>query len=492
MHLVDMPDLRSAIHLIGLLVAALGLSMLAPMAADLIDGDANWRGFGVSAFLCAVTGGLIAAASKTPRGARGLSIQETFLLTSLCWLLLPVFGALPFMFGAPGATVTDAFFEAMSGLTTTGSTVFSGLDHMPRGTLLWRGMLQWFGGVGIVVVAMAFLPALRVGGMQVFRSEAFDTFGKILPRAGEIAISISWVYAGLTLTCILAYAACGMSLFDAVVHAMTSISTGGFANYDASLGHFPPQVEYVSSVFMLLASLPFVRLVQLASGEARPIFRDEQVRAFLLAIFAFALAILAFRMVTDPVPHAAGFEQHLRETLFNTVSIITGTGYASENYVSWGSFPAAAFFLMGLVGGCAGSTCCSVKIFRYQIVAAAVWSQIQRIHSPHGVFAPRFAGHAVDEDVISSVMGFLFMFFLTLAVLSVAMGMLGYDTVTAISGAATALGNIGPGLGDIIGPAGNFAPLSDAAKWLLALGMLLGRLELMGVYVLLTLSFWRG
>lgn len=492
MHRSDMPDLRSAFHLIGLLVAALGLSMLAPMAADLVGNDANWRGFGVSAFLCVITGGLIAAASRAPGARRGLSIQETFLLTSLCWLLLPVFGALPFIFGAPGATVTDAFFEAMSGFTTTGSTVFSGLDDFPKGALLWRGMLQWFGGVGIVVVAMAFLPALRVGGMQVFRSEAFDTFGKILPRAGEIAISISWLYAGLTLACILAYSACGMSMFDAVVHAMTSVSTGGFANYDASLGHFSGAVEYVSSVFMLLASLPFVRLVQLASGSARPIFRDEQVRAFLFAILAFALSILAFRMVTDPVPHAAGFEQHLRETLFNTVSIITGTGYASENYIEWGSFPAAAFFLMGLVGGCAGSTCCSVKIFRYQIVAAAVWSQIQRIHSPHGVFAPRFAGRAVDEDVISSVMGFLFLFFLTLALLSVSMGMLGYDSVTAISGAATALGNIGPGLGEIIGPAGNFAPLSDAAKWLLAIGMLLGRLELMGVYVLFTAAFWRG
>lgn len=486
-----MPDLRSAFHLIGLLVAALGLSMLAPMTADLVDGDANWRGFGVSAFLCAVTGALIAAASKTRR-RRGLSIQETFLLTSLVWLLLPVFGALPFILGVPGATVTDAFFEAMSGMTTTGSTVFSGLDDMPRGTLLWRGMLQWFGGVGIVVVAMAFLPALRVGGMQVFRSEAFDTFGKILPRAGEIAISISWLYAGLTLACVIAYAACGMSVFDAVVHAMTSISTGGFANYDASLGHFSGVVEYVSSLFMLLASLPFVRLVQLASGSARPLFRDGQVRGFLGAIFAFSLAILAYRLVTDPVPHAAGFEQHLRETLFNTVSIITGTGYASENYVEWGSFPAAAFFLMGLVGGCAGSTCCSVKIFRYQIVAAAVWSQIQSIHSPHGVFATRFAGRPVDEDVISSVMGFLFLFFLTLAMLSVAMGMLGYDTITAISGAATALGNIGPGLGEIIGPAGNFAPLSDPAKWLLSFGMLLGRLELMGVYVLFTAAFWRA
>ncbi|MDF2234293.1 TrkH family potassium uptake protein [Albimonas sp. CAU 1670] len=485
-----MPDLRAALHLIGLLVAALGATMAAPMLADVVEDDPNWRAFGLAGFISVLAGALLAASGGSDRKA--LSVQETFLLTTLCWLLLPVFGALPFVLGAPDATLTDAYFEAMSGMTTTGSTVFVGLDDMPRGVLLWRGMLQWFGGVGIVVMAMAFLPALRVGGMQIFRSEAFDTFGKILPRAGEIAMSISWVYAGLTLLCILAYAACGMSVFDAVVHAMTTISTGGFANYDASLGHFSGVVEYVSSLFMMLASLPFVRLVQLASGEARPIWRDPQVRGFMAVIFGFAGAVLLYRMLTDPVPHAWGFEQHLRETLFNTVSILTGTGYASENYNEWGPFAAAAFFLMGLVGGCAGSTCCSVKIFRYQILLAAIASQVRRIHSPHGVFQTRWAGRPVDEEVISSVMSFLFLFFMTLAVLAVALGMLGHDIVTSVSGAATALANVGPGLGPIIGPAGNFAPLSDAAKWILALGMLLGRLELMAVYVMLTAAFWRN
>ena len=485
-----MPDPRAALHLIGLLIAALGATMAAPMLADLAAEDRNWRSFGLSGFLTGLTGLVLASAAGRREG--GLSLHETFMLTVLCWLLLPVFGAMPFVLGAPHASLTDAFFEAMSGLTTTGSTVFTGLDDMPPGVLLWRGMLQWFGGVGIVVMAMAFLPAMRVGGMQIFRSEAFDTFGKILPRAGEIAMSISWLYAGLTLACLLAYAACGMSIFDASVHAMTTISTGGFANYDASLGHFSGVVEYVSSFFMLLASLPFVRLVQLASGEARPIWRDPQVRAFLAVVAGFAGLILVYRMLTDPVPHALGFEAHFRETLFNTVSIISGTGYASENYNDWGPFAAAAFFLMGLVGGCAGSTCCSVKIFRYQILLAEIASQVRRIHSPHGVFQTRWGGQPVEEEAISSVMGFFFLFFMTLAVLAVAMGMLGHDIVTSVSGAATALANVGPGLGEIIGPAGNFAPLSDAAKWILATGMLLGRLELMAVYVMFTANFWRA
>ncbi|MGM0584203.1 MAG: TrkH family potassium uptake protein [Pseudomonadota bacterium] len=486
-----MPDLRSSLYLIGLLIAALGGAMLAPMLADLGRGDANWRAFALSGFLTALAGLAMAAASRAGR-RRPLNIQETFLLTTVAWLALPVFGALPFMLGAPGASATDAFFEAMSGMTTTGSTVFSGLDGMPRGTLLWRGLLQWFGGIGIVVVAMGFLPALRVGGMQVFRSEAFDTFGKILPRAAEIAMSISRIYVALTALCALAYSACGMTAFDAVVHAMTTISTGGFANYDASLGYFPPAVEYVSSLFMVLAALPFVRLVQLSAGTARPLISDTQVHGFLISMALFALALTFYRTATDPPEGLAGLEGHFREVLFNIVSIHTGTGYASENYESWGPFPVAAFFLAGMIGGCAGSTVCSVKIFRYQILASAMLAQIRRIHSPHGVFTTRFAGRPVGEELVSSVMAFLFLFFMTLAVLAVAMGMMGYDTVTSVSGAATALANVGPGLGEIIGPAGNFAPLSDGAKWLLAIAMLVGRLELMAVYVLFTATFWRG
>ncbi|SET72317.1 TrkH family potassium uptake protein [Oceanicella actignis] len=481
-----MIDLRPAIYVVGLLVAALGAAMALPCALDLADGAGNWRAFALSGFL-SVTAGLAAAAACRTRRSQGLSIQQAFALTVGVWVMLPLFGALPFMLGAPSASFADAYFEAMSGITTTGSTVFSGLETLPRGTLLWRGLLQWIGGIGIVVFALAFLPTLRVGGMQFFRSESFDTLGKILPRAGEIAASISWIYVALTGACALAYAADGMSAFDAIVHAMTTVSTGGFANYDASLGHFERNVEYIASVFMLLASLPFARYVQMLRGTARPLLTDPQARAYVAIIAALTLALTLYRLARFPDEA----EESFREALFNTISIISGTGYASVDYTQWGAFSSALFFLMGLIGGCTGSTSCSIKIFRFQVVLIAISAQIKRIHTPHGVFPARYGERALEEEVISSVMAFFFLFFLTLGVLAVAMGMLGYDTVTAVSGAATALANIGPGLGDIIGPSGNFAPLSDSAKWLLAFAMLIGRLEVVSVYVLLTAAFWR-
>jgi trk/ktr system potassium uptake protein len=482
-----MIDVRPAGYVIGLLVAVLGATMLVPMLVDLADGNSHWQVFAISGFITALAGGAVALACANGAG-RGLTIQQTFLLTSCVWLVLPVFGALPFWLGATEARFVDAFFEAMSGLTTTGSTVFSGLDDLPRGLLLWRGLMQWFGGIGIIVVAMVFLPILKVGGMQIFRTEAFDTLGKILPRAAEIAAKISWIYIGLTVACIAAYMAFGMSFFDAIVHSLTTISTGGFSTYDASFGTFSGPAEYVASVFMILASLPFVRYVQLLAGTAKPLFRDTQVRDYLLLIGTLVLVITFYRLrVNDDL-----LEPSIREALFNVTSIISGTGYASVDYQLWGSFPVVIFFLVGLVGGCAGSTCCSIKIFRYQLLIAAIRTQIKRIHSPNGVFTPRYGQMAVTEEVISSVMAFFMMFMLTLAVLSVALGMTGLDMVTSVSGAAAALANIGPGLGPEIGPAGNFSGLNDTAKWLLAIGMLVGRLELLAVYVLFTANFWRG
>lgn len=481
-----MIDLRAPAHVIGLLVTALGASMVAPMLADLIAGSPNWRSFAEAGFVTMVFGGLVALASRGADAA-GLDVPQTFLLTTLTWSVLPAFGALPFLIGAPHVGLADAYFEAMSGLTTTGSTVFTGLETLPKGVLLWRGMLQWFGGLGIIVVAMAFLPAMRIGGMQFFRSEAFDTMGKIMPRAVEIAASLTWLYVALTVACALAYAAAGMSAFDAAVHAMTTVSTGGFANYDASMGHFSGPVEWIAALFMALAAMPFIRLVQLARGDARPLLADPQVRGFLAVIGAVVGALVLHRALLE----SAQATESLREVVFNVISILTGTGFASADYTLWGAFPAAVFFVIGLIGGCTASTSCSIKIFRYQILLAAIGAQIRRIHSPHGVFTPRYAGRRIEEEVISSVMAFFFLFFMTLAVIAVAMGMLGYDTVTAVSGAATALANVGPGLGPIIGPAGNFAPLSDAAKWLLSVAMLLGRLELLTVFALFTGAFWR-
>jgi len=482
-----MIDLRPVGYVIGLMVALLGLTMLLPLGVDLFLGNGHAGAFLEAAIYTVLTGGLIALACANATGDR-LTIQQTFLLTTGVWLALPIFGALPFLTGATDASVTDAFFEAMSGLTTTGSTVFSDLERLPEGLLLWRAMLQWFGGIGIIVVAMVFLPELRIGGMQIFRSEGFDTMGKILPRAGQIASSISVIYATLTGLCALAYLGFGMSAFDAICHAMTTVATGGFANYDASFGAFGAGVEYTAALFMLLAALPFVRYVQLLAGSSQPLFRDSQVRAFL-AIAATVVGLLALWLLltsNDPA------EERLRKAVFNGVSILTGTGYASADYMQWGSFAVVMFFLIGLIGGCAGSTTCSIKVFRFQLLISSIKMQVNRIHSPHGVFQPRYDGRAVSEDVLSSVMAFFVLFIVSLGLIAVGLGMTGLDFVTSISGAAAALANIGPGLGPIIGPSGNFQPLNDTAKWILIAGMFIGRLELMVVFAIFTLRFWKA
>ncbi|WP_417674573.1 TrkH family potassium uptake protein [Pseudodonghicola sp.] len=480
-------DLRPVGYVIGLLVTILGATMMLPMIADLAEGRGEWHVFFQSGLLTVLIGGGIALSCMNGVG-QGLTIQQTFLLASGVWVALPLFGAIPFILGETELRFVDAFFEAMSGMTTTGSTVITGLENLPKGILLWRAILQWLGGIGIIVVAMVFLPELRVGGMQIFQSEAFDTMGKILPRATAIAGQISTIYIGLTVACMLAYLGLGMSFFDALSHALTTCSTGGFANYDNSFANFSGPAEYVASVFMILAALPFVRYVQLLHGDAKPLFRDSQIWTFLAIIGV--LVLVTTLVLTSIFPHH--WEQAFREALFNITSIISGTGYASVDYMTWGSFLIMLFFFIGLIGGCAGSTACSVKIFRYQILFSSIAVQIRRIRQPHGIFTPRFQGRAVGADVLSSVISFFMFFVVSLGMFAWALSLTGLDMTTSITGAATALANIGPGLGDKIGPAGNFAGLNDPAKWILAAAMFVGRLELMVVYTVLTLRFWRA
>ena len=488
-------DPRAPLYVIGLLVATLGASMVFPLAADLANGDEHAYVFLESAVFTFLTGALIAFSCANAVRER-LSIQQLFFITSGVWAALPVFAGIPLMVGATRLGFTDAYFEAMSGLTTTGSTVLSGLETLPKGILLWRGMLQWFGGIGIIVVAMGFLPELKVGGMQIFRSEAFDTFGKVLPRAAEMAARITWIYAALTVACALTYIACGMSAFDGIVHGMTTISTGGLANTDASFAAYSPAAQWACTLFMALAALPFVRYIQLVAGHGRPLVKDTQVRGFVATALTICLVLSIWRMrglvveVEDGGP-LQSVELVMRESFFNTISIMTGTGYASTDYALWGAFPVAVIFFTGLIGGCAGSTACSAKIFRYQILLSAIYVQVRRIHQPSGVFQPRYDGRPVGEDVLSSVMSFFVLFLATLGVLSICLGATGLDMVTSLSGSVAVVANIGPGLGDIIGPAGNFAQLPAAAKWMLSVGMLIGRLEVLVVLTLFVPAFWR-
>ena len=482
-----MIDMRPVGYVIGILVVFLGLTMLAPLAVDFGQGNGHWPVFATSAAITIISGGFLALASSNGTHT-GLDIQKTFLLTTLVWVALSVFAAIPFILGFTNANLVDAIFEAVSGITTTGSTVFNELDKMPKGLLLWRGILQWLGGIGIIVVAMVFLPELRVGGMQIFRAEGFDTLGKILPRATTIAFQISIIYVGITIACGLSYVLAGMNFFDAVVHAFTTVATGGFSNYDGSFSVFSWKVEYVAILFMILSALPFVRYVQLINGQGTAVFKDPQVKTFILLII---LLVLLSTFVLS-IQLNLSFELVFRKALFNITSILTGTGYASTNYMLWGGFLVSLLFFVGLIGGCAGSTTCSVKIFRYQIVFASIASQLKRIHSPNGVFIPRYQGRQISDDILNSVLTFFVVFFASLGILAVLLSLTGLDLITSLSGAAAALANIGPGLGETIGPDGNFSSLSDTAKWLLIAGMLIGRLELMAVYILFTLKFWRN
>ena len=472
-------------HVIGRLSIALGISMLLPAVLELSDGNSGWAAFVVSAVLTVAAGAGLALLCTTSQGS-GLDRRQAVLLTVMVWVVLPIFGALPFVFGAPQATYTNAFFEAMSGLTTTGATVFTDLDAAPRGMLLWRAMLQWFGGVGIVVVAMVFLPVLKVGGMQFFRTESFDLIGDILPRAAEAATQLSQIYIGLTVACIIGYSAAGMSPFDAICHAMTTVSTGGMGNYDASFGAFGPTAQYVAVVFMALAAMPFLRLMQLSRGQAGPMWRDAQIRGFIAIILLAATAMVIWQVQQD----ARDVEPAVRASLFNVTAILTGTGYASEDFNAWGGFPVALFFILALIGGCAGSTSCSAKVFRYQILFAALRVQIRRIDTPNGVHQLRYQGRIVEPEVLSSVMGYFFIFATALILWGVMLSLTGLDTITSMSGSVAALANVGPGLGPEIGPAGNYAVLPDSAKWILSAGMVLGRLEFMSVLVLFTRVFW--
>ncbi|MAI58760.1 MAG: potassium transporter TrkH [Rhodobacteraceae bacterium] len=482
-----MIDLRPVGYVIGILVALLGAAMFCPLLVDLAEGRGHWPAFMQSASITIGVGVLLSMACSN--GVKqGLSIQQTFLLTTGVWLALPLFGALPFLFGATEARYIDAFFEAMSGLTTTGATVFYGLETLPKGLLLWRGILQWLGGIGIIVVAMVFLPELRVGGMQIFKAEAFDTLGKILPKATTIAMQISVIYIAITMLCVSAYFAVGMTPFDAVVHAMTTVATGGFSNYDASFGAFGIGAEYVCLTFMILSALPFVRYVQLINGSFFAVFSDVQVRTFIVLLFV--LVFIAAAVVYKNFDYDG--EVAFRKAFFNVTSIISGTGYSSADYTQWGGFLVTMFFFIGLIGGCAGSTACSVKIFRYQLVYASVSMQLRKIRSPNGVFIPRYDGRSIEDDVLSSVMSFFIFFMATLGIVAILLGMSGLDLTTSLSASSAALANIGPGLGDQIGPAGNYAGLNDFAKWVLSAAMLIGRLELLAVYAILTIQFWRA
>lgn len=482
-----MIDIRPVANSIGKLVITLGAAMVLPMIVDWWAGDPHWKSFLEAAILTMLAGGLITLA--TAGASKALSMEQAFLMTASIWAVLPAAGALPFVIGAPHASFTDAYFEAMSGLTTTGTTVFTNLDQLPRGINLWRTFLNWAGGLGIIVVAMIFLPVMKVGGMQFFKSEGFDTLGKILPRAFDIARETTGVYIALTAVCMIVYILLGMNGFDALVLALSTCSTGGFSNYDASFAPFIGPLEYAAAFFMILASIPFIRMVQLIRGSVQPMWRDVQIRAYLRWIFYAIAAIVVYRLLWLEAKEPLSI---IRETVFNVVSTFSGTGLVSTDLTGWGHFPLVVLIIVGLIGGCTGSTSCSVKVFRYLVLIQAVKTQLRRMQSPHRVFPLLYDGNPLEQDVVDSVMSFFTLFMLTFGLLIVGLAMTGLHPRTALTGAWTAIANVGVIWGPELTPSGAVTNLPTAAKWLMAIGMYIGRLELLTVLVLFLPRFWRS
>ncbi|NVK19752.1 MAG: TrkH family potassium uptake protein [Methylocystaceae bacterium] len=481
-------DLRPIYFIIGLLLMTLATGMLIPMIVDLAEGNADWQVFmvssGVTTFIAVAL--IFAGRSKEKMT---FTIRQGFIMATFSWVVMTIFAALPFAFSELDMTYTDAFFEAMSGITTTGSTVITGLDYAPPGLLLWRAFLQWLGGIGIIVMAVAIMPMLHVGGMQLFKVEAFETSDKALPKAAQISASISAIYVGLTLIWAIALWFADMRAFEAVTHAMTTIATGGFSTSDGSVGHFDSgAIDGIITLGMIVGSLPFMLYLRCLRGNFTALFHDSQVQWFLAIIVMLIMLTSGFLWVQkglDPI-------QALRFGAFNTVSIITGTGFATTDYQLWGHFAWPIFFFIMFIGGCSGSTTCGIKIFRFQVLYAGAETQIKRLLEPHGVFIPYYNRRPIPEEVLTSVLSFFFIFGVCFALLAMALGMVGLDYVTAISSAATAIANVGPALGEHTGPSGNFQNLPDSAKWLMSFGMLLGRLELFTVLVLFMPTFWRG
>ena len=417
-----------------------------------------------------------------------INIQQAFVLTALSWLSIAIFGSLPFIFSDINLSVTDAFFESMSGITTTGSTIINNLNDSPKGILFWRAMLQWLGGIGIIVMAITLMPIMNVGGMQLFKISSNDKNEKILPKTKEISIRLIYIYLSLTFTCSVIYKLCGMSFFDSFTHAMTTIATGGFSNYNESIGYFNNfYIELTSIIFILSGSIPFLAYLKFINGDRNILFSDTQIKSFF-KIILFSIAILFFYLA---IVNRSFTDISLMSVSFNVISILTGTGYVTENFSNWGNFPLLFFLILMFIGGCAGSTTCGIKIFRVQILYQFFSNQIKKIVFPHGIFNTKYEKQNIDEKFMSSVITFIYLYILIFFISTALLSLTGLDFVTSISAAATSISNVGPGLGDLIGPNGNFSSLSDYSKWILSLTMILGRLELFAILVLFLPSFWR-
>ncbi len=478
---------KTVFFLIGILLIVLGASMLAPYALQVIQEEGS-HSFLAASFVTIFIGVLFLLANLEREFK--LNLRQTFLFSSLAWFMVAVFGSLPFLLSAEDFTFSEAFFESMSGITTTGATIISDLDGSPKSILLWRAIMQWLGGIGIVVMAITILPLLKVGGMQLFKMEGPDSTEKILPRTVEVAVIIISTYLMLTFLCSLFYWIFGMSVFDSISHAMTTIATGGFSTHNDSIGYFNnSNIEIIASIFIILGSIPFITYLKFSQGNRKIFFQDVQIKG-LIYLLVISIVIMFFYLIF--IGYESSLLDKIRIASFNVVSILSGTGYVTDDFGLWGKFSLIFFLLLMFIGGCAGSTACGIKIFRLQMLLLFLKNQIKKLLSPNSVIITKYNNQKISENFINSVIIFIFTFLFIFLIIAMLLSISGLDFITSISGAASSISNVGPGLGDIIGPNGNYKDIPDISKWILAFGMLLGRLELFAVLVLFFPSFWRN
>ena len=480
-----MSNYKTVFFTLGILQVILGISMVFPIIVQIIFGELD-SSF-ISASLITIVFGTLFFLSNLEHD-RKINFQQAFLLTALSWISVAIFGSLPFIFSDLNLSITDAFFESMSGITTTGSTIITDLDSTPKSVLVWRAILQWLGGIGIIVMAITLMPIMNVGGMQLLKVSSGDASEKILPKTKEITIRLIIIYVALTLLCTLFYKIFGMKFFDSFTHSMTTIATGGFSNYNDSIGHFNNfKIEITSMIFIILGSIPFIAYIKYLSGNKKIFITDVQIKSFIKIIF-FSILILFIYLV---IFNKSFSEISLRSISFNVISILTGTGYVTTNFDSWGNFPLIYFLILMFIGGCAGSTTCGIKIFRVQILYLFLKNQLKKIIYPRGIFVLKYDNNNVNEKFMASIIAFIYLYIIIFFIIAALLSLTGLDFTTSISGAATSISNVGPGLGKLIGPNGNFSQLPDFSKWVLSLGMLLGRLELFAILVLFFPSFWQ-
>ena len=479
-----MSNYKTVFFTLGILQIILGIFMFIPIIAQFFYQEIDSSFFGAS--IVTIIFGTLFFLSNLDHENK-LNLQQAFLLTALSWLSVAIFGSLPFFFSNLDFSFTNAFFESMSGITTTGSTIIANLENMPKSILLWRAILQWLGGIGIIIMAITLMPIMNVGGMQLFKISSNDSSEKVLPKSKEIAVRLIYIYSALTMMCALTYYVFGMSFFDSVTHSMTTLATGGFSNYNDSIGFFDSlAIEISAMFFIILGSLPFISYIKFINGNRDIFFSDTQIITFFKIIF-ISIIILSIYLIFN-----SSETYNIRSIFFNVISILTGTGYVNAQFDNWGGFSLLIFLSLMFIGGCAGSTTCGVKIFRFQILYLFITNQLKKIIYPKGVFIIKYNQSSIDEKFISSIISFIFFYFVIFLVLTALLSLTGLDFVTAISGAATSISNVGPGLGSEIGPNGNFSSLPDVSKWILSLGMILGRLELFAILVLFLPSFWRN